>query len=413
MSRKFKNKTLPRGILVDDGYVFIRIFPNGRRFSKCIGPASQPGVIDDAILKLNHYREQIRLGKFGLQEKDRRITAEQAADIFWELHASQLKSAYTTRFSLNNFKRFFAGRYIDDITSVDMQKYRTERLRSVSPSSVNKERTVFVTLFNKLKEWKRNKAISNVKLPEENPASEMTRANETIYSRKRVLSEEEFNKLLECASPNLQGVLRAAVHTTLRKKDLKALTRDNVNEATNQLEGVQAKTGKPFEIPINSVVRRLIEEAPGRRLLDFTNFRKDFEAAKKQAGIDNLQFKDLRRTGARMMLKKGVDIATVSSYLGHASIRMTQIYVPPSQADKRIASELLSTSYNSDPNCSKNCSKIGVSTPAGNTESLHKINLKRPVSSVGERLLDKQEVVGSIPTPGTIFSSHDAWKHGA
>jgi hypothetical protein len=48
------------------------------------------------------------------------------------------------------------------------------------------------------------------------------------------------------------------------------------------------------------------------------------------------------------MLRKGADIATVSAYLGHASIAMTQIYVPPSQSDKQVAAELLGTSYKSD-----------------------------------------------------------------
>ena len=65
MMRKFKNKTLPRGILIDRGYVYIRIFPNGQKVLKSIGPLSQNGVIDDAISKLNLYREQIRAGKFG------------------------------------------------------------------------------------------------------------------------------------------------------------------------------------------------------------------------------------------------------------------------------------------------------------------------------------------------------------
>jgi len=359
MSRKFKNKTLPRGILIDDGYVFIRIFPNGQRFSKCVGPVTTPGVIDDAILKLNHYREKIRLGKFDLGERTKRITVEQAVETFTNLHASRLKSAYDCGLFLTRFKKFFAGRYIDSITATDMQTYRAERLRTVSPSSVNKERTVFVAMFYKLKEWKKNKAIANVKLPEENPASEMTKANESVYSRRRVLSQEEFGKFMQKASPEVQRIALGAIHTTLRRKDLKALTKDNVNPATNQLEGIQAKTGKPYAIPINGVVRQLVESAHGQQIFDFTNFRKQFEEAKESAGIVNLQFRDLRRTGARMMLKKGADIATVSSYLGHSSIQMTQVYVPPSQDDKRVASELLGSSYNYTPdqNCSKNCSK--------------------------------------------------------
>ena len=84
--RKFKNKTLPRGILIDRGYVYIRIFPNGQKVFKSIGPISQQGIMNDAIAKLSQYREQIRTGKFGLEENAQHITVEQAADIYWKLH---------------------------------------------------------------------------------------------------------------------------------------------------------------------------------------------------------------------------------------------------------------------------------------------------------------------------------------
>lgn len=83
MARKYKNKTLPRGIWIDRGYVFIRIFLQERRFLKCVGPVTHPDVIDDAIAKLNQYREQIRLGKFDLDERTQRITMDQATDIYW------------------------------------------------------------------------------------------------------------------------------------------------------------------------------------------------------------------------------------------------------------------------------------------------------------------------------------------
>jgi integrase len=75
-----------------------------------------------------------------------------------------------------------------------------------------------------------------------------------------------------------------------------------------------------------------------------TNFRKEFERAKARAGLD-FEWRDLRRTGARMMLVQGVDLATVSSFLGHATLAMTEAYVGAQAEHKRAAVEALAGLY--------------------------------------------------------------------
>ncbi len=238
----------------------------------------------------------------------------------------------------------FKGRFIDTITYVDIERYRQEKSKTHSPLSVNRHQTVFVTLFNKLKEWRRFKIIDNVLLPDENPAALVKKVNERPFARKRVLSSAEFQRLIDSATMEVRRICLAAVHTTLRLKDLKNLAWANVNEATNQLEGVQAKTSRPYSVPINSVMRKLLLETPKSRkhIFDFENFRKEFDKARAKADLKEFQFRDLRRTGARFMLQQGVDLATVSSYLGHASLAMTERYVPPSQEDKQRGGEVLS-----------------------------------------------------------------------
>lgn len=342
--RKIGKRLVPQGIIEKDGTVCIRIYHVGREIFRRIGPIDAPGIIDEAITKLNDFRRQIRSGRFGIEEEATRATIEQAIETFWTYHAQHARGSYTFRYILEHVKQFFAGRYLDSITPIDIQKYRAHRLQSVGLSTFNRERTVLVSLFNKLRELREEKEIKNIRLPEGNPASKVKRENEKIYARRRVLAPEEFERFMQTASLNVRRNCLGAVHTLLRLKDLKALSRANENRATNQLDGVQAKTGKAYAIPINGVVRQLLDTATGERVFDFTNFRKEFEAAKIRSGV-SFQFRDLRRTGARAMLRKGADIATVSSYLGHASIAMTQTYVPPSRDDKQVAAELLGSSY--------------------------------------------------------------------
>src|SRR5690348_10772226 len=91
MNRKFKNKNLPKGIMIDRGYVWINIYPNGRLYKKCFGPVNQPGVIDNAIAKVYQLREQIRLGKFEIESEVKRLIFAEAAEIFLKLHAANKK----------------------------------------------------------------------------------------------------------------------------------------------------------------------------------------------------------------------------------------------------------------------------------------------------------------------------------
>ena len=178
-----------------------------------------------------------------------------------------MKSLESYELSLRYIKDFFKNRNIDSLTYIDVQNYRREREKHVKPNSVNKEHTVLTHLFNKLKEWRRLHVIGNVLLPSENPGPLVKKASEKIFRRKRVLSVEEFDRFMRLASMPVRRICLGAIHTTLRFKDLSLLTKANVNEATNELEGMQAKTGKAYSIPINSVVRQLIESAPGHSIL--------------------------------------------------------------------------------------------------------------------------------------------------
>ena len=376
VARKFKNKNLPRGILVDRGYVFVRIFPNGRKFQKCIGPLSSPGIIDLAIAKLNEYREQIRTNRFGLDEHCQRITIEQACKLYWDLHGSKRETASDYDRTLRRVKAFWAGRYVDTITYLDVENFRAWRSKMswkgkmVGPASVNRDHTIITALFNKLREWKRIKAIADILLPADNPGAGVKRPSEKAFTRRRVLSIEEFERLIHQATLRVRRICLGALNTTLRLKDLKLMTKANVVLVNNQLEGEQAKTNKPYAIPINSVMAKLIETAEREHIFDFSNFRKEFDAAVKAANIKGFQFRDLRRTGATIMLKKGMDIATVSKVLGHASIQMTERYLHTTREEMQKAVDILGSLFDEKPEAPKSSRETVVKTVVGDSGKL-------------------------------------------
>jgi site-specific recombinase XerD len=73
----------------------------------------------------------------------------------------------------------------------------------------------------------------------------------------------------------------------------------------------------------------------------FTEVKKSFKSACTAAGIRDLRFHDLRHSFATRLIEAGADIITVKELLGHFSVRVTQRYTHPGQAQKRQAVDLL------------------------------------------------------------------------
>lgn len=358
MARKLGKRTLLRGIHIRDGkYVVVQVVHEGVTFSrKQIGTltqneASNRRLLEDAEAYLGGVMEQIRTGKLHIEQRYERWTLEKACDTFFEIHGSKKTTAYTIGCYLRHIKAIFPNRYLDTFTQMDTERLRAELAkRGIKESSINRYHTVYSEVFNKVKRWSAQKMIPQVKLPEVNPGTLVKKADERIFIRKRLVSPEEFYKVYEVATPRLKNILLMAINTLLRKNDLEAMTKSaNLSMDTCAITGVQSKvedsSGEPYNIAITPTIMDIIEAAPGDRILDFTNFRKEFEGAVKQAGVTPFLFKDLRRTGARMLLKNQVDIATIQRMLGHTNIITTQRYVGAMSEDVKQAGLLLSSFF--------------------------------------------------------------------
>lgn len=267
----------------------------------------------------------------------KRLTMVDFANAYTEIHVNNKKSkSFGT--TIKHIKHYFRGMYFNEINFTHIQGYRKWRAEhGVKQNTINREHSVLIHMFYCARRWIKKGILPAFQLPEDNPASEVKKVNERQYVRKRVLQPPEIKVLLDTAltvSHDIWKIIMMAVLTTLRKKDLNGLTMDNVNEATHQLEGVQAKTGKPYNIPLTPTILRVLDLKNAKyKLLNFKNFRRSFERSRKLSGLQYFRFSDLRRSGAKIMLDKGVNIKTVSDRLGHTSLKMTQDYVPSSRKD--------------------------------------------------------------------------------
>ena len=115
------------------------------------------------------------------------------------------------------------------------------------------------------------------------------------------------------------------------------------------------KTGKKDIIPIRSemkqIFERLIAENVGRSEFMFNyldpgsgeyraikTVKRSFREACRRAGIEGLQFRDLRRTCSTRLHEAGVDPLIIQRFLRHSSFRMTgKVYIQSSMKMMRDA----------------------------------------------------------------------------
>lgn len=150
--------------------------------------------------------------------------------------------------------------------------------------------------------------------------------------REYLLKEElELLDRTPCRKPNVKNAFLFCCFTGLRFGDVKALTFASVQN--NQIEIRQQKTGDYVYIPLSEQAKKYIPEFAGNLAEPLFGHLADgtVHAAIREwvatAGITkHVMFHTSRHTFATLALTYGVDIETVSSLLGHTSIKVTQIY---------------------------------------------------------------------------------------
>jgi integrase len=367
--QKWRNRTLERGVVIDRarGYVYVRFKRQGLVRKELIGRTTDLDAIDRANFRAQQVRHRRRANGEGFELRQVRFLMEDAASIFHRLHGEKRSS----RKGIKQFERyvrlwreFWRGRYVDTLTTSDMADYRrwrklprtytingNEIVSAARDSTINREQTALVTMFNKLREWRKVGQIpKNILLPEENPGCGkdpgQRKVNEDRFIRQRLLSDVEYENLWANADQRTRRIILAEMNLPLRLEDLKQLSKENINYKLGRLKGVQAKTGREYSLPINEVMWDLIRAVPNRdKILDFTGFERRWQRTVKRAGLKGLQFRDLRRTAATALHDAGTPLKTISAMLGHGAVTTTIRYLGLKEENLKQAGDLLASKY--------------------------------------------------------------------
>ena len=238
------------------------------------------------------------------------------------------KSYQRAEVSYHGLLSFFSKKKLSQITPFEIEKYKSERVKKVSKASVNRELAFLSNLFTKHIEW------GNIGI---NPCAKIKRFKENA-SRVRYLSDQEFNKLVQCAAEHLKPIMLLARHTGMRKEEILSLTWKQIDfeKGFIFLAGETSKNLEVRYIPINETVREVLQSMSrhfrckhvfynktGKR---FNSVKRSFKTACRRAGIKDFRFHDLRHDFASQLVMKGASLKAVQDLLGHKTAKMTQRY---------------------------------------------------------------------------------------
>jgi integrase len=233
----------------------------------------------------------------------------------------------------NFFREKFRGRYLNQITPVDVEVAVRERTKALAISTYNQ----FVAMIGSMYRYAIELefvALSPVKLKAKNPNN----------SRVRWVTKDEWQRMYERAKgkgikPYVSEMMYIAVFTGLRLGEIKSLRREDVDEEYIYLRPSVTKNKKGRKLPLSKELQRFFQTAS----FDYDHhIGRPFLRIIDELGIEDFRFHDLRHTFASWLVQAGVDLYTVKELMGHSSIKMTQRYAHLSKGNLKSAMELIS-----------------------------------------------------------------------
>jgi integrase len=161
----------------------------------------------------------------------------------------------------------------------------------------------------------------------------------------KIEERERFLNFCRSRDPEMAELVTVAVHTGLRRGELKALTVGQLDFVTRQIRVTathneklrrrldRQKNGRVQSVPMNEVVHRALvsrkmaaSDSPVFSRGLFPDFYGRLARRCRDAGVKVLGPHDLRHTFASNLVMQGVPLYTVQKYMRHGSITMTERY---------------------------------------------------------------------------------------
>ena len=215
------------------------------------------------------------------------------------------------------------------MTTADVARYRDERLKLVSADTVRREFNLLRHVWSVAKrEWMLvlgENPFTDVRLPPPSPA------------RQRRLTEDEWARLVEGAKTSkcnyLLPLLSLAYHTGLRRSEILALERRDVDLERRYLTVRKSKSGHsrivPLTIGAHQTLINWIQHQQGEKLFNVTPnaLRLAFGRLCNKLQIRDFRFHDLRHSFTSRLAELGFSPVELMALTGHGQLHTLNRYV--------------------------------------------------------------------------------------
>jgi integrase len=171
----------------------------------------------------------------------------------------------------------------------------------------------------------------------ENPATKINPIK-GVQARQRFLDPEEIVRLLVAAeqiAPWLRDVIVFALHSGMRRGEIQAMCWPDILDIPGGGKVVtlaKTKSGKPRTVICTKGMIEVLDRQSLQRdeandrvfSISAMTWRRRWEKARAAAGLDDIDFHDLRRTNATQAAASGVDLRTLAARIGHTDLAMLE-----------------------------------------------------------------------------------------
>jgi len=331
------------GVYKNGNRWYIDYYADGKRIRES---ATVPGVLPSKVTKtqakkaLNVRKAQIAEGNFDIATTKKGVLFDRLVEEFIKNYSKVNKKSWRRDVVASKpLLRYLSGKRISSIRELHIDKYKAQRLetisrygRPISKATTNRELALLKTMFNYAikRNWLRKSPL-------------------------RVLSEDEFKQFYNEAAEHFKPILIMAYTTGMRVSEILNLKWENVDLDKGYLLVVNTKSGYSRQIQINSLLHDTLKSLEYSGSSEYVfyyrgerigNIKTAFNAALRRSGVKKFTFHDLRHTFATNLVMSGIDLITVGELLGNRSVQMTMRYSHPTPDHKKKAVENLNIDLN-------------------------------------------------------------------